>query len=154
MRTVIESTGNPLARRAVRAAALVAIAAVSLIAIGCSQPAKTAERPSILLVVLDTVRADAVSAYGTVSGTTPYLDGLASHGLRYAHAFSPAPWTTPSHASLFTGLGVEHHRVGMSDHITAGPDLVMLAERLHDAGYQTAAFIENPLVGEPFGMAQ
>ena len=135
-------------------AALISVAAASTIPLaGCAR-SPAAERPSILLVVLDTVRADAVSAYGAVAGTTPYLDELARHGLRYAHAFSPAPWTTPSHVSLFTGLGVEHHRIGMSERITAGPELVMLAERLRDAGYETAAFIENPLVGEPFGMAQ
>ena len=108
----------------------------------------------MLLVVIDTLRADAVSAYGAVRGTTPQVDALAEQGLRYTHAYAPAPWTIPSHVSLFTGLGVEHHHVGMSERITAGPELVMLAERLRDAGYETAGFAENPLIGEPFGMNQ
>jgi len=111
-------------------------------------------RPSLLLVVVDTLRADAVSAYGAVAGTTPAIDALAESGLRYAHAYAPAPWTIPSHASLFTGLGVEHHRVGIGNRLTASTDLVMLAERLRDAGYETAAFVENSLVGEPFGLMQ
>ena len=120
--------------------------------IACSHRRPDDDRPSILLVVIDTLRADAVSAYGVVSGTTPQVDALAARGVRYTHAYAPAPWTVPSHVSLFTGLGVEHHHIGVSERVTAGRDLVMLATRLHDAGYDTAAFIENSLVGEPFGM--
>lgn len=140
-----------IGRRADRWARAAALASVVLA--GC-QPGSAPERPSVLLVVIDTLRADAVSAYGAVRGTTPNVDALAAQGLRYTHAYAPAPWTIPSHVSLFTGLGVEHHHVGMSEHITAGPELVMLAERLRDAGYDTAGFAENPLIGEPFGMNQ
>jgi len=57
-----------------------------------------------MLVVLDTVRADAVSAFGQIDGTTPTVDRLARNGLRYAHAYSHANWTVPSHAALFTRL--------------------------------------------------
>ncbi|HJQ84150.1 MAG TPA: sulfatase-like hydrolase/transferase [Candidatus Binatia bacterium] len=107
---------------------------------GCSGRAAS-ERPSVLLVVFDTLRADAVSAYGAVAGTTPNVDALAATGLRYTRAHAPAPWTMPSHVTLFTGLGVEHHHVGMSERITAPAELVMLAERLRDAGYDTAGFV-------------
>ncbi len=121
---------------------------------GCHQRAPDSGAPSVLVVVFDTLRADAVSAYGAVAGTTPHVDALAATGLRYTRAYAPAPWTTPSHVSLFTGLGPEHHRIGMSERITAPQELVMLAERLRDAGYETVAFVENPLIGEPFGMNQ
>jgi arylsulfatase A-like enzyme len=121
--------------------------------VGCAAPTPET-RPSLLLVVVDTLRADAVSAYGAVAGTTPAIDALAAGGVRYTHAYAPAPWTIPSHASLFTGLGVERHRVGIGNRMTAAPELVMLAERLRDAGYDTAAFVENSLVGEPFGLMQ
>ena len=69
-------------------------------------------RPSVILIVIDTLRADAVSAYGVVEGTTPTLDALAARGVTYRNAFSTAPWTLPAHASLFTGLGVDRHGVG------------------------------------------
>jgi hypothetical protein len=52
-------------------------------------------RPSILLVVVDTLRADAVSAYGAVEGTTPAFDALAAGGLLYERAYAPSPWTLP-----------------------------------------------------------
>jgi arylsulfatase A-like enzyme len=126
-----------------------------LVLVGCGGTRSTdPARPSVLLIVVDTLRADAVSAYGAVAGTTPVIDALAASGLRYARAYAPAPWTIPSHASLFTGLGVERHRVGIGNRLTAAADLVMLAERLRDAGYDTAAFVENSLVGEPFGLMQ
>lgn len=69
-------------------------------------------RPSILVVVLDTVRADAVSAYGQVEGTTPNFDRLAENGVRYTRAFSTAPWTVPAHAPLVVN-GLEALKPGV-----------------------------------------
>lgn len=112
------------------------------------------ERPSILLVVIDTLRADAVSAYGRVEGTTPHFDRLAAEGLLYTRAYAPAPWTLPSHASLFTGLPVERHRVGLEGWMALAQDADTLAEKLARAGYRTAGFSENPLVSGLFGMDQ
>ena len=83
-----------------RATALVA--ATCLVG-GCS-PEPRDPRPSIVLVVIDTLRADAVSAYGAVEGNTPAFDALAAEGLLYARAYAPSPWTLPSHASLLTGF--------------------------------------------------
>jgi len=107
-----------------------------------------------LLVVIDTLRADAVSAYGAVEGTTPVFDELAAEGLLYHHAFAPSPWTLPSHASLFTGLRVDRHGVGFGGQMGLSTELTTIAERLRDAGYQTAGFSENPLVSAPFGIDQ
>jgi len=107
-----------------------------------------------LLVVIDTLRADAVSAYGAVEGTTPEFDALAAEGLLYRHAFAPSPWTLPSHASLFSGLGVDRHGVGFGGQMGLSSELTTIAERLRDAGYATAGFSENPLVSAPFGMDQ
>jgi len=92
-----------------------AIALVSAIwlAGGCA-PEPGDQRPSIVLVVIDTLRADAVSAYGAVEGTTPSFDALASEGLLYRRAFAPSPWTLPSHASLLTGFGPDRHGVGIA----------------------------------------
>jgi arylsulfatase A-like enzyme len=108
-------------------------------------------RPSILLVVIDTLRADAVSTYGAIDGTTPAFDALASGGIVYRRAYAPSPWTLPSHASLLTGLGPDRHGVGIAGRMGLRAELATLAERLADAGYQTAGFSENPLISNLFG---
>lgn len=132
---------------------LISTFSLALVVGACSQPAPDT-RPAIVVVVVDTLRADAVSSYGTTPGTTRAIDILAAQGLRYRHAYAPAGWTTPSHVSLFTGLGVDKHHIGVSDRMTTPDSLVTLAERLRDAGYETAGFAENALVGEPFGLHQ
>jgi arylsulfatase A-like enzyme len=103
--------------------------------------------------VLDTTRADAISAYGAVAGTTPAVDALAAGGLRYTRAYAQAPWTLPSHATLFTGLLPSQHGVGWR-HTWAPDALVTLAERLHEAGYETVGVSENVWVSAAFNMAQ
>jgi arylsulfatase A-like enzyme len=108
-------------------------------------------RPSILLVVADTLRADAVSAYGGIEGTTPAFDALASGGLLYGRAYAPSPWTLPSHASLLTGFGPDRHGVGIAGRMGLRAGLATLAQRLADAGYQTAGLSENPLISDLFG---
>jgi hypothetical protein len=120
---------------------------------GGAAGADGANRPSFLLFVTDTTRADSTSAYGAVSGTTPALDALAAAGLRYRRTYANAPWTLPSHATLFTGLLPHQH--GVSWQRTTAPDeLVTLAERLQDAGYQTVGFAENASVGSAFNLNQ
>jgi arylsulfatase A-like enzyme len=110
-------------------------------------------RPSILLFVFDTTRVDAVSAYGRVAGTTPMADSLAATGLRYTHAYAQAPWTLPSHATLFTGLLPSQHGAGW--HQPRAPDTwVTLAERLRDAGYETVGTSENAWIHEAFNTTQ
>ncbi len=113
----------------------------------------SAERPSILLFVMDTTRMDAVSAYGYVSGTTPVLDRLADSGVIYRNAFSAAPWTLPSHASLFTGLLPSEHGVG-PEHPRVNDSLVTIAERLQAEGYETLGVSENVWVSKTFNFDQ
>lgn len=109
--------------------------------------------PSFLLFVFDTTREDAVSVYGDVQGTTPTVDRLAAEGLRYTHAYAQAPWTLPSHATMFTGLLPSQH--GVRWRSPRGNDAwVTLAERLRDAGYETVGVSENGWVSEAFNMTQ
>jgi arylsulfatase A-like enzyme len=118
---------------------LVAVAALLVWAPACRQ---AAPRPSIVLAVLDTTRADAVSAYGKVAGTTPTVDALARQGVLYEYAYANANWTLPSHASLFTGLFPHQHGLlSSSGTLASAPTL---AERLRDLGYETFAITENP----------
>ena len=127
-------------------AALVALLIAPLLA--CED-----HRPSFLLFVLDTVRHDDVSAYSPGFDTTPNLDGLAREGLLYTRSFSQAPWTLPSHVSMFTGLLPSQHGVGW--HSFQTPDsLETLAERLAAAGYQTLGVTENPFISRAFKLDQ
>jgi arylsulfatase A-like enzyme len=129
------------------------LVAIALLGTGCGSTGGDS-RPSVVLVVIDTLGASAVSFYGEVEGTTPTLDGLAASGVAYLRASAPAPWTVPSHASLLSGLEVDQHRVGMRDRLLLPEEVVTLAERLQAAGYQTAAFSENMLVSDSFAMLQ
>jgi arylsulfatase A-like enzyme len=111
-------------------------------------------RPSILLLVIDTLRADAVSAYGSSEDTTPRLDALAGDGLLYRRAYAPSPWTLPSHATLFTGLRADEHRTGMPGLGVLPENVSTVAELLGAAGYDTAALSENPIVSDLFQLLQ
>jgi arylsulfatase A-like enzyme len=145
---------GPLAAR-VGVALEVIVGAMSLIVgLGsCTSSPPPRSQPSILLVVFDTTRVDAVSAYGGVAHTTPFTDALAAEGLRYTHAYANASWTLPSHVSLFTGLLPSEHGVGWQN-VWAPDRLVMLAERLQAAGYETVGVSENPWLSESFNTTQ
>jgi len=124
----------------------------ALLAGGCAAESRDV-RPSFLIVVLDTTRRDAVSAYGAVQGTTPAFDALAAAGLLYGRAYAQASWTLPSHATLFTGLESAAHGVSW-ERLWADEELVMLAERLRDAGWQTVSISENPWITPHFNVTQ
>ena len=120
---------------------------------GCA-PRPPAQPPSILLFVMDTTRADAVSAYGRIAGTTPTVDRLAEAGLRYTRAYAQASWTVPSHATLFTGLLPSQHGVTYETDLRLPDAHLTLAERLREAGYETAGLSENVFVSRQFNFAQ
>lgn len=122
---------------------LVAVAAVSLSA--CGRP----HHPNILLIVVDTARADHFSSNGYARDTTPAITELGREGAVYLHAYAPSPWTLPSHASLFTGLYPSSHGAD-SGHLRLDDKLPFLARRLRDAGYRTQAYVENPWVGKDY----
>ncbi len=103
-------------------------------------------KPDIIFIVLDTQRADRIGAYGYKPDLTPNLDRFAEQGVLFEQAVSPAQWTIPSHASLFSGHYPTAHQVTQSSH-SLSPDMPHLAEVLSEAGYQTVGFCNNPLVG-------
>ncbi|NOY26142.1 MAG: sulfatase-like hydrolase/transferase, partial [Oligoflexia bacterium] len=86
-------------------------------------PAAASDQPDLVLVVIDTLRADHLGSYGYSRPTSPALDELAARGLRYTDATSAAPWTLPSFASLLTGLIPAHHGAGVNpgQHTTQAP---------------------------------
>lgn len=102
--------------------------------------------PDIVLLILDTQRADRLSCYGYPLETSPYLDEFATDSTFFRFAVSPANWTVPSHTSLFTGLYPSSHGTFHASSVVPAT-LPTVAERLRDGGYFTAAFCNNPLVG-------
>jgi arylsulfatase A-like enzyme len=109
------------------------------------------DRPNVLLVSIDTLRADRLGCYGHFRPTSPHLDQLAAEGVRFAHAISQAPWTTPSHMSLFTGLYPSAHGVnqdwptfqaynrGSGLYRTIGANVRTLTDVLRANGYRAFA---------------
>lgn len=97
--------------------------------------------PNFVLITLDTVRADHLSAYGYSRPTTPHLERLARQGVLFENAISPSPWTLPSHASIFTELLPHQH--GANDSVALDPGFRTLATILHSRGYETAGFSAN-----------
>ncbi len=97
--------------------------------------------PNVLLIILDTVRADYLSLYGASEETTPNLVRWAQQATVFEQAYSTAPWTTPSHASLFTGLYPSVH--GASFTTALSPDHRTLADVLQEHGWATGGFTAN-----------
>lgn len=112
-----------------------------------------APAPNLLLVVVDTLRADHCSAYGYARDTTPALRALAGQGVRVETAYSPLPATGPTHASLFTGLPPLAHGV-VKNGLALAPSLPTLAERLRERGYRTGAVVSSFALAAKFGYAR
>jgi len=116
--------------------------------------AAPASRPNVIVIVMDTTRADRCSFLGYERPTTPYLVRLAKSGVAYSNCWSPAPWTAPSHASLFTGLRPEHHGLLRENRPFLAEASVTLAERFRAAGYRTCGISNNPNVSVHRGLNQ
>ena len=110
-------------------------------------------RPNVVLIVLDTARADRFGWSEGGRDVAPRLAALARDATVYTEAWSPAPWTVPAHASLFTGRYPSAHRTDCG--ALRLPDAeVTLAEVLHDAGYRTAGYTANPWLGKTYNFQQ
>lgn len=103
----------------------------------------------VLLVSIDTLRADALSCYGAPDGSTPALDALAGEAIRFESAYAEAPWTLPSHATLMTSLRPGAHAVAVDRSLPGGART--LAEALRDRGYRTAAWVASDYLDRPYG---
>ncbi len=99
--------------------------------------------PNVVLIVIDTLRRDYLGAYGHDGGLTPNLDRFASESTLYEEAFSTAPWTVPSHGSMFTGYYPKTHGASSEDHLWLDDALLTLPEMLKDQGFQTVSITAN-----------
>jgi uncharacterized sulfatase len=101
---------------------------------------------NVLLIILDTLRRDRLSAYGHTRETSPAFDAFTADAALFERAVATSQWTIPSHSSMFTGLYPSSHHVTQSN-ARLSLSQPVLAEILRDAGYHTIAFCNNPLVG-------
>jgi arylsulfatase A-like enzyme len=139
------------------AALLLATAAWALVEVGCSGIVwRAAPSPvrSVVIITLDTMRADRLPAYGFNGVATPALDRLAAEGVLFEQAFAATPLTLPSHATLFTGLFPP--RLGVRDNAGASvaPAFRTLAEVLSGHGLATAAFVASSVLAPERGLDQ
>jgi len=154
-------------KNSARAAALQATTLLAglLWALGCSAPEPLQEQPTVIFVVLDTVRADHLSLCGYERPTSPELERLAERPGAFSscRAYAPGDWTLPSHASFFTGLDASRHGARIASdgpmlaHINVSPladSYSTLAEQLSERGYQTVAVSSNPVLNYDSGLMQ
>jgi len=127
---------------------------VSLLVAGCGRGGEGAgqDRPArprnAILISIDTLRPDYLSCYGHARPTSPNLDAVARNGVRFTDVTAAAPWTLPSHATMFTGLYPAHH--GVKSHETRLPESIQtLAEELRDGGFSTMAVVNTHNIGAP-----
>jgi hypothetical protein len=116
-------------------------------------PPAPAGAPDVVIVVLDTVRADHVSAYGYAKRTTPNLEALAREGTLFLDASAPSTWSLPSHASLFTGLYPSGHGAH-AEHRFLDREAPTLGDVLSEAGYDTRCFTANAWISDGLGLTR
>jgi arylsulfatase A-like enzyme len=110
-------------------------------------------RPDVLLLTIDTLRADRLGCYGSTTGSSPRIDALAASGLVFDNAACPMPLTRPSHFSMMTGLYPRQHGV-LNNQGTLADPVPTVAEAFAGAGYRTAAFVGVRLLAADSGAGQ
>ena len=118
-------------------------------------------QPNVLLVSIDTLRADHLGSYGDPHGLTPNFDRLAREGVTFTQAITSSPWTLPAMASLFTARHPRHHGAGIiTNHRTPLGRSALpagawtLARALHERGYRTHAIVTNPYLALRYGFGE
>jgi len=120
----------------------------------CSRESGGGPPPSLVLVTLDTVRADHLGAYGYKAAETPWLDRLAGEGIRFAQVSSQVPLTLPSHATILSGLLPPHHGLRNNGAGALPEGTATLATVLSGAGYRTGAFVGAFVLDRRFGLGR
>lgn len=116
------------------------------------QPGMAPEKPHVLIIALDTLRADRLGSYGGPNGISPALDGMADAGVRFSRTYAPAAYTLPSFASLFTSRSPLTHGAKEGSGMRAG--FPTLAGELRDAGYHTVGIHEGGYLTPELGLGR
>jgi len=109
---------------------------------------------NVLIITMDTTRADHLGCYGYKEAMTPNIDSIAARGVRFANAYTPAPLTLPAHCSIFTGKYPFAHHVRNNGTYYLTPDQKTLARILQAKGFATSAFVASFTLDSRFGLAQ
>lgn len=133
---------------------VVAVAAIGLVWMTRAGRSQRSGPPNVILISLDTLRADRLGAYHYSRTTSPFLDSWAASSAVFDHAISAAPWTLPSHVSMLTGLYPSSHGVNKAKERGIGTVTEYLPETLKKAGYQTFAFTAGGYVSERYGFGR
>lgn len=126
---------------------------LTLAGAGCA-PSPPATPTAIVLITLDTTRADRLTPYGFMNASMPALDRLAREGVLFDQAISVAPLTVPAHASILTGLLPPSHGLRDNDATPLRPERLTLAESLKEQGFRTAAFVGASVLARDRGLDQ
>jgi arylsulfatase A-like enzyme len=146
----IHERGRSKSRLVAVGALVVVLAAAS---IGCHRPASKPSPVDILIITIDTLRADSLEPYGAIDTLTPNITRFAEQGIVYESATTPITVTRPAHCSIFTGLYPDQHGVLHNGYVLPDEDQT-LAEILKGQGYQTGGFVGVRLLGRPSGLGQ
>lgn len=111
-------------------------------------------QPPVILITIDTLRADRLSSYGSDRVATPHIDRLAAEGVRFANASSTVPFTLPAHSSIMTGLYPPSHGVRENVGYVLAPELATIAERFRAAGYRTGGFVSAFVLDARWGIGR
>jgi len=118
---------------------------------GCPLGVPMSRPETVLLLVVDSLRYDRLSCYGSEAVTTPFLDSLAEDGRRFERAYSTAPWTVPAHGSMFTGTLPSRHGSHRKHEQFEWPGENALAGVVSEAGYHSVGVSANPWIAPEFG---
>ena len=132
------------------------VGTISLLWLGweASIGAPSPRPPNLVLVTIDTLRADRLGCYGNAKAETPNLDRLARQGVLFENAVTHTPLTAPSHASMFTGVYPTVHKVRDTGGFVLESPQPTLAELLNRQGWETAAFVGASVVKRQFGFSR
>ena len=129
-----------------------------LFCLGCRHLTKANQSPqpecNVVLITLDTLRADHLGCYGNKNVKTPHIDEMAGQGVLFSHAYTPVPVTLPSHTSILTGLYPVYHGVRNNGTFKADENLETLTEVLKQNGFKSAAFIGAFVLDSRYGLDQ
>ena len=130
------------------------LAAILLLAVSCGLPGRTGRPPDLLLITIDTLRADRLGCYGDPHARTTTLDALAEMGVRFSRASAVAPITLPTHASIMTGRYPSAHGVRINSTFVLPDRESTLAETLGESGYRCGAAVGAFVLAYRFGLGQ
>lgn len=152
-RVDVATRGNAFLRRtSVKIAAFVSC--VLFLGIPIAWRLLSRPRLNVVLVTLDTTRADRIGCYGYGDALTPALDALAQRGVRCSRAYTTCPLTLPSHTTMLTGLFPSEHGLQVNGRGKLGTDVPLLGEALQNANYRTGAFLSSFVLHRKFGLSR